>query len=177
MKLHTLAAMGAALGLAACTTVPENAKPYSCKEYNAARAQISKYSTPQQAWDNAETAKFMKINLVGFKSALSKHPGSREKVMSFIDNNTDLQAMQCRVAPTAVVHYTAEQVTPASVRLGYFVEYKDGKPAEIATLEGNIKRGSVTEIPNEAGMSVVKQFIQDCAANSAPARVCKLGNL
>lgn len=173
MKTLAIAAAAAALGLAGCTTIPANSKPYSCKEYNDARAQISKLSTSQQAWENATTARFMRINYVGFKASLDKHP-ARDQIPTLINNAANLQAMQCRVAPSAVIHYTAEQTKPGSVLLGYYVDYPNGKPSEISTLEGQLKRGSVTEVPNEKGMEPVKQFIRDCASKSAPARVCKL---
>ncbi|PZP39646.1 MAG: hypothetical protein DI585_03545 [Pseudomonas fluorescens] len=176
MKILALSATVATLGLAACSTIPENSKPYTCADYNAARAKLAKYSTPQAAFEDAQVAKFMKINYVGFRTNLQKHPGSREKVMAFIDDNTDAQAKQCRLMPQATIHYTAVQVTDASVRLGYMVDTSGlTTPPEVKTALGNLRMGKPVE--NESGLGVVKSYIQDCAAKSAPARVCRLSNL
>lgn len=176
MKILALAAVATALGISACSTIPENSRPYTCAEYNAARAKMSSYKTPQAAFEDPAVAKFMKVNYIGFRANLAKHPGSREKVMAFIDDNTDTQAKQCRLMPQASIHYTAEQITPDSVRLGYVVDTKGlTTPAEVKTALGNMRMGKPVE--NESGMGVVKAYIQDCAAKSAPARVCKLGNM
>lgn len=175
MKKAYLSALGiAAIGLAACSTtaVPDNAKAYSCTEYNKMRAKVVAY--PAEAYTSADTLRFNKINLVGFKSALPKHP-TKPETMRLIDDTADLQALSCRVAPDAIVLYTAEQVTPASVRLGYIVSYPSGKPEAIKTAEGNLRMGR--PIANEEGMGKVKEFIQNCAAGAAPAHACKLGGL
>lgn len=158
--------------LAACSSIPDNAKPYSCTEFNRMQAKVN--ANPSEAFTQADTLRYNKINLVGFKAALPKHP-SKEDTLRLIDDVADLQALQCRTAPDAVIHYTAQQVSPGSVRLGYIVEYPSGKPDAVKQAEGNLRTGK--RIANESGTAKVKEFIQNCAAGAAPAHACKLGGL
>lgn len=172
MKTTHLALSLAALGLAACSSVPNNAKPYSCTEYNRMLAKVN--ANPSEAYTQADTLRFNKINLVGFKAALPKHP-TREDTLRLIDDVADLQAMQCRLAPDAVIHYTAQTVSEGSVRLGYVVDYPSGKPAAVKVAEGDLRMKR--PVTNEAGTAKVKEFIQNCAAGAAPAHACRLGGL
>ncbi len=173
MKKAYLAILGlTAVGFAACSTVPDNSTAYSCTEYNKMRAKVA--ANPSEAYTQADTLRFNKINLVGFKAALPKHP-NKEQTMRLIDDTADFQALSCRVAPDAIVHYTAQQVTPSSVRLGYTMSFPSGKPEAVKKAEGDLRMGR--PIANEQGMGTVKEFIQNCAAGSAPAHACKLGGL
>src|SRR5690606_16189247 len=111
-----LAALGlATLSLAACSSIPDNAKPYTCTEFNRMQAKVQ--ANPSEAYTQPDTLRYIQIILVGFKAAPPKHP-SREDTMRLIDDTADLQALQCRLAPDAVIHYTAVQTAPGSVRLG-----------------------------------------------------------
>lgn len=179
MKTAAFAITAAALLASCATQMPSNAKDYSCTDYNAAKNRLDakpKGTTLNDLYKDAELLKFMKVNLVGFKSAVGKHP-NREEAMRTIDDSADVQALQCRVAPKAIVKYTAEQVTPASVRLGYVVDFSPagGMPAAAKEALGNRRLGKA--VADEPGMEMVKKFIQNCASGSAPAAVCKLGNL
>ena len=174
-------ALAAALSLSACagmsTNMADNTKPYSCADYNTARAKVAAQSgaTLNELYKDPAVLRFMKVNLVGFKASMPKHPGNRDAVMKLIDNTTNLQALQCRMAPDATVRYAAEQVTPASVRLGYSVDFKSAAPEAVKDAMADYRMGK--NIPNEKGMESVKAFIQNCGSKSAPASVCKLGGL
>ncbi len=176
----SIAAVSTLALLAACATqMPSNAKDYSCTDYNKAKQRLDAKpagTTLNDLYTDAEILRFMKVNLVGFKSAIGKHP-NREEAMRTIEDSADIQALQCRVAPKAVVKYTAEQVTPASVRLGYVVDFSaaGGTPPEVKEALGNRRLGK--GVKDEAGMEMVKKFIQNCASGAAPAQACKLGNL
>ncbi|RYG60516.1 MAG: hypothetical protein EON60_06880 [Alphaproteobacteria bacterium] len=175
MKTVLSLALGlTAIGLTACSTtvIPDNSKAYSCAEYNKMRAKV--VASPSTAYTSPDTLRFNKVNLVGFKTALPKHP-SKPETMRLIDDTADLQSLQCRLAPDAIVYYTAQQVTPASVRLGYVVSYPTGKPDAVKISEGDLRLGR--PIANEKGMEKTKEFIQNCAAGAAPAHACKLGGL
>lgn len=172
MKSIALATVAVTLGLAACTTVPENAKPYSCAEYNKHRAELTK--NPAAVSRGGDMLKFLKVNKVGFQAGIGKHP-SREDVMRSINDSVDIQAMQCRLDPAATVNYTADIVQPASVRLGYHIAYSKPEPKEVRDARYNLKVGK--PVADEAGMQPVKDYIQNCAAGAASAKACKLGGL
>lgn len=178
MKTTTLALTTAVLFAGCATQMPSNAKDYSCAEFNKASAKLNAKpagTTLNELYKDPEILRFLKVNLVGFKNAITKHP-SREDAMRIIDDSADIQSLQCRLVPTATVKYTAEQVTPASVRLGYVVNYNGAKePAAVKEALGN--RRLAKPVADENGTEMVKKFIQNCASGSAPAAVCKLGNL
>lgn len=182
MKTPLLATAAASLLLASCagmsTGLKDNTKPYACADYNKARAKIAAKPTDttlNDLYKDAEIFRFLKVNLVGVKTAMPKHPGTREEAMATIDDAIDLQALQCRLAPGATVKYAAEQVTPDSVRLGYSVEFPSAAPE--AVKDAMADRRMNRPVANESGMAAAKAFAQNCLSKNAPAAVCKLGGL
>lgn len=171
MKTHILLGLAAAVVVSGCASVPSNSKPYSCTEYNKARAALS---SKTRTVTDADLLRFYKINMVTYKTELPKRI-SRDELPEFISNVVNYQAAACRTNPDATIHYTAVQQTPTSVRLGSMMTYPGGQSAEARTAYGNIRMGRA--VANEAGMQPVKAHIQNCVAGKLPATECKLGNL
>ncbi len=173
MKNTTYAFLGlvAALAVTGCASVPDNSKPYTCFEYNKARAALS---SPTRTVTDADMLRFFKVNMVTYKTELPKHI-KRDELPEYISNVVNYQAAACRVNPDATIHYTAVQETPTSVRLGSMMSFPNGQSPEGREAYGNIRMGRA--VVNEAGMQPVKAHIQNCVAGKLPAVECKLGNL
>lgn len=157
--------------LAGCASVPSNSKPYTCAEYNKARAALAH---PTPAVTEADMLRFYKINMVTYKTELPKRI-SRDQLPEFISNVVNYQAAACRTNPDATIHYTAVQQTPSSVRLGSMMTYPSGQSTEARQAYANIRMGR--PVANEAGLQSVKAHIQNCVAGKLPAIECKLGGL
>ena len=168
---HVFFGLAVALAVTGCASVPENAKPYTCFEYNKARAALS---SPTRTVTDADLLRFYKVNMVTYKTELPKHI-TRDELPDFISNVVNYQAAACRVDPDATIHYTAVQETPTSVRLGSMMTYPSGQSSEAREAYANLRMKR--PVVNEAGMQPVKAHIQNCVAGKLPATECKLGNL